>query len=207
MKQLPGMAVVVLLLVAAGCGPKVMVPPRIDLMQHEVVGIVEFSSSSEGRLGSYATGRFMEAVRRDQGMVRIVDLGPENELLEEVGAEKFDQETFQRLAETHELATVFVGQLDVSDVRPDITITPGLGFMDFSAEVDATLTVQMVETSSGASIWNGTATATKKVGGVSIFGREHFAFDAKDPDKAYGELVRALVEKVSRDFRVTWERR
>ena len=49
MKQTLGLVMVsVLLTMVLGCGPKAMVPPVIDLKQHEVIGIIEFSSSSEG---------------------------------------------------------------------------------------------------------------------------------------------------------------
>ena len=50
---------VAVLLAATGCGPKVRVPPKIDLAQHEVVGVITFRSSNEGLLGSYATGKFI----------------------------------------------------------------------------------------------------------------------------------------------------
>lgn len=201
-----GMAAV-LMAVMSGCGPKVMVPPKIDLKQHEVIGIIEFRSSSEGELGSYATRKFTEAARRDQGMVRIVELGSEVEVLEGVGHDRLDQATFKALGEKYEISTIITGELVVSDVRPDITITPGFGHMSFAAEVDAELTVQMAETATGASIWSGSASTTREVGHVSVFGGKTFAFDAEDPEKAYGKLVDALVEKVTKDFRVTWKRK
>ena len=70
-------AVLLLSIAAAlGCGgSKVMVPPRIDLQQHELLGIIEFSSNQKGELAPLATQRFMEEVRRDQGLVRIVRSG------------------------------------------------------------------------------------------------------------------------------------
>ncbi len=199
--------VAVLLAAVLGCGPKVMVPPKIDLREHEVVGIVEFRSSSEGELGPYATRKFMERAREDQGMVRIVELGSEAEVLKVVGADRLDQATFKALGDKHKVATIITGELTVSDVRPEITITPGLGYMSFAAEVDAALSARMVETATGASIWSGSASDTKRVGHVSVFGGEAFAFDAEDPEKAYGKLVDALVEKATEDFRVTWERK
>jgi len=64
---------VLILLLIIGCGKKVMIPPRIDLSDHEIVGIIEFSCSENGKLGSLATSRFMEFARRDQGMIRIRD--------------------------------------------------------------------------------------------------------------------------------------
>jgi len=199
--------IAVLFIAVIGCGPKVMIPPRIDLKQHEVIGIIEFKFSSKGKLGTLATKKFTEEVRRDQGLVRIVSLGSETETLKTVGYERFNQAAFKALGKEHDVKTILTGELIVSDVRPNIKISPGLSFVSFSAKVDATLNVQMIETSSGASIWNSSASDTKKVGSISIFGGKNFAFDADDPEKAYGKLVNSLVDKVTRDFRVTWERK
>lgn len=192
--------------VIIGCGKKVMVPPRIDLSDHEMIGIIEFECSEKGKLGALATSRFMEFARHDQGMIRIIELGTESEVLKKIGHNKLNQEAFKEIGEEYEVRTIFIGELIVSDVRPDIKITPGLGYMGFGAEVDATLSAQMVETVSGASVWNNSASATREVGHVSIFGGSSFAFDAEDPDKAYGKLINHLVDRVTIDFQVTWVR-
>ncbi len=197
---------ILILLLIAGCSKKVMVPPRIDLSDYEIVGIIEFSCSENGKLASLATSRFMEFARLDQGMIRIIDLGTETEVLKKIGHNKLNQEAFIEIGETYEVATIFTGELIISDVRPDITITPGLGYMGFGAEVDATLSAQMIETVTGASIWNNSGSATRSVGHVSIFGGSAFAFDAEDPDKAYGKLVNELVDRVTTDFQITWRR-
>ncbi|MGB2698437.1 MAG: hypothetical protein WBD28_11350 [Candidatus Zixiibacteriota bacterium] len=181
-----------------------MVPPTIDLKQHEVIGIIEFSSSSEGELGPLATREFIEMARQDQGIVRIVELGSEADVLKEIGSDRLDPATFKALGEKYQVSTIITGELLVSDVRPDIKITPGGGFMSFGAEVDASLSAQMVETPTGASIWSSSANATQSVGNVSVFGGKAFSFDAEDPEKAYGKLVDALVEEITKDFRVTW---
>ena len=188
-------------------GTKVMVPPRIDLHQHEVLAIIEFSSSREGELGPLATARFMEAVRVDQGLVRIIDLGPENEALRSVGAARLDRNAYQALGQANEVNTIFTGELEISDIRPAIQITSNLANMGVAADVDATLTVQMIETASGASVWSRSASVTKRVGQVSVLGTRDIVFDAENPERAYGELVDALVGAVTGEFRVTWERR
>jgi hypothetical protein len=64
----------------------------------------------------------------------------------------------------------------------------------------------MVETESGASLWNTSSSATREIGYVSMWEGGGFVFDAEDPEKAYGDLVNYLVEDASRDFRVTWRR-
>ena len=74
-----------------GCGSRVRVPPKIDLKLHEVIGIIEFKSSNEGKLASLATRRFTEEARQDQGMVRIVNLGTESEALKAIGRDRLDQ--------------------------------------------------------------------------------------------------------------------
>jgi hypothetical protein len=196
-----------LLAVALDCGKRVMIPPRIDLKDHEVIGIIEFKCSNEGKLAPLATRRFTEAIRADQGMVRIVDLGTEKDVLKAVNQKRLDQDAFKAIGEKYGVSTIFAADLIVSDVRPKISITPGFGVMSFSAEVAATLAVRMVEAASGASVWNSSADARQEVGGVTIFGGKAFAFNADDPDEAYGDLVDALVYKTTRDFRVTWERR
>ncbi len=196
----------VLMIMGIRCGSKVMVPPRIDLREHEVIGITEFRFSSKGNLGAFATRRFTEAARRDQGMVRFVNLGSEPEILKTVGYELLNPAALKAIGKEHNLKTILTGELVVSDIRPNIKITPGLGYLSFTAEVDATLSVQMFETSTGASIWSGSASDTKTVGNISIFGGKNFAFDAKDPEKAYGNLVNSLVAEVTRDFRVSWRR-
>jgi hypothetical protein len=183
-----------------------MVPPRIDLQQHEVLAIIEFNSNKEGELGPLTTTRFMEWVRLDQGLVRILELGIEQEALREVGSTRLNADAYKSLGAEHDIATIFTGQLEISDIRPTVNITSDLRSFGAAADVDATLTVQMIETATGASIWNRSASVTKRVGYVSVLGGRDISFDADDPERAYGELVDALLDLVTKDFRVTWAR-
>jgi hypothetical protein len=198
------------LLIAMGAlhcpGKKVMVPPRIDLKDFEVLGIIEFTSNKQGKMADLTTQRFMDMAREDQGIVRIIDLGTQKAMLKEIGENKLDQEAYGKIGAAKNVATLIVGQLTVSDVRPDITLTPGLGVMSFAADVDAALSVQMIEASTGATLWSSSSKASERVGEVTIFGLKDFAFDADEPDKAYGKLVDELVWRVTHDFRVRWVR-
>ena len=199
--------ILALMLAATHCGRKVMVPPRIDLREHEVVGMIHFECESKGELAPFTTRKFTEAIRRDQEMIRIIDLGTKAEVLREIGHDKLSKAAFQAIGEEYDVATVFTGELLISDVRPNLAI--GLLFiagMSVSAEVDATLDAQMVETESGASLWSTSVSETREIGHVSIWEGGGFAFDAEDPERAYGKLVNALVEDASVDFRVTWRR-
>lgn len=192
--------------IVGGCGTRVMVPPRISLAEHEVLGVIEIRSSVRGELGSITTKRFIEAARRDQGMVRIVRLGTERQVLSELGERRMDEAAFQKLGESRELRTLLVGELEISDVRPNISISPGFESASISAEVDATLSVEMIETATGASLWSASASQTQTVGHISVTGGRNFVFDAADPERAYGTLVNSLVAVVARDFQVSWVR-
>lgn len=205
MKRTIFLVVIFAIIGALACGRKVMVPPRIDLTQHEIVGIIQFESENKGNLASYTTKRFTEAIRRDQAMIRIVDLGTDADVLTAIGHDRFSKAAFQEIGEKFDVATVIVGELLVSDVRPNISVALIFG-MSVSAEVDATLDAKMVETETGASLWSTSVTATREIGHVSVWEGGGFIFDAEDPERAYGKLVNALVEDASRDFRVTWRR-
>jgi len=214
MKRTSALGAVVLLGVLAtlACGTKtqtvnVMVPPRIDLTQHEMIGVIEFGSDAEGELGELATRRFTESARRDQGMIRMVGFGPSDAALETVDRHELDPEAFRALGQEHGVRTILVGTLTISDIRPDFSIASSLRSGSITAQVEATLNVELIEADSGASIWSRSANASQKVAHVSVFGGKQFAFDASDPERAYGGLVDTLVRQVTRDFQVSWERR
>lgn len=191
---------------ACGGGRWVQIPPAIDLARHEILGVIEFTSENKGTLVAYTTQTVIEEMRADQGMIRIVELGPGEEVLESVGRTRLDREAFQAIGERHGLTTIVTGELEVSNVRPAVRLSPNLRDLSAAADVDARLNVRMIETESGASIWSRTAEATRRVGHVRLIGGS-VDFDADDPERAYGELVRALAELATADFKVTWEKR
>ncbi|MHC4425897.1 MAG: hypothetical protein ACYSYV_07360 [Planctomycetota bacterium] len=199
-------AATLLTLAIQGCTERVLAPPRIDLKEHEVVGIIEFDCSGQGELGPFLTHRFVDAVRRDQELVRIVLLGTPADVLADIGLSRLDQNAFKAIGQKHQIKTVFTGNLVVSDVKPSVAIGQSLTYFGVSADVDATLNTQMVETDTGASLWSRSARAVQRIGGVEIFGDKSFTFDADDPEDAYGRLADNLVEAVTHDFRCRWIR-
>jgi hypothetical protein len=199
-------AAALLTLAIQGCTERVLAPPRIDLKQHEVVGIIEFDCSDQGELGPFLTHRFVDAIRRDQELVRIVLLGTPEDILADIGQSSLDQNAFKTIGQKRQIKTVFTGNVIVSDVKPSIEIGQSLTSIGASADVDAILNTQMVETDTGASIWSRSARGVQRIGGVEIFGDKSFTFDADDPENAYSRLADSLVEAVTHDFRGHWIR-
>src|SRR5512144_218058 len=93
-------------LAACGCGSRVMVPPRIDLRAHEIIGVIEFPCASQDALGPLATGRFIEAARQDQGMVRFTRLGTEGEVLQTIAQSRLDPGAFKAIGEKYGVKTI-----------------------------------------------------------------------------------------------------
>jgi hypothetical protein len=207
MRKALAIVAMVLVSAAAGCGSgriRVMVPPRIDLKAHEVIGVIEFNCSAENELGPLGTQRFIDAARQDQGMVRIVKLGTEGEVLEAVGQDRLDPAAFKAAGQKYGVQTIVTGDLVFSEVRPKVSIGRSLTHIGVAADVEATLTVQMVEAASGASLWSRSAGATERIGGAS-FSKDSVGLAVDDPENAYVRLVNSLVYAVTPDFRPTWE--
>jgi len=211
MKRAPALVGLVVLVGILGCSHRppvqtVMVPPRFDLTPHQMIGVMEFDCDAKGKLASLATRRFTEMARRDQGMLRMMDLGTSRKALRAAGQAAWSPASYKAVGAANDVQTIFTGTLSISSVRPDISLAGALRSGHVSARVDAELVVQLVETGTGASLWSGSARASGSLGHISVFRGGEFVFDAADPDRAYGGLVDELVEQVTRDFRATWVR-
>ncbi|NIM02345.1 MAG: hypothetical protein GTN89_16455 [Acidobacteria bacterium] len=184
----------------AGCAGKnrtqyqtVQVPPHIDLTAHELIAVIQFDSSGNDELGPLATRRFTDFARRDQGLVRMLRV-------DDPETDRRDSTALRQIGERHGARSVFIGRVEISDVRPNVSIARTLRSGSVTANVDATLTVDLVETETGASIWSASARVTREIGHLSVYDGKRFTIDAEDPEQAYGSLVDALVGQVTRDF-------
>jgi nitrogen regulatory protein PII len=210
MARLPVRSLAVFSLVAlAGCASnpparRVWVGPHVDLHAYEVIGMVQFTSSSKGELGAVATRRFAEAARRDQDMLRMVEIGSPKQALASTGGTQWTAEACRAIGRQNGVKSMFRGTLTVSKVRPSVQLSALFRSGQVTATVDATLEVEMIESETGASIWSRSASATRPMGQVSVYNGHEFGFDAADPDTAYGDLVDALVSQVTRDFQGYW---
>lgn len=187
----------------AGCAATryetITYPPRVDLKQHEMIGVVEFSSPDQKELASMVTARFMEAARSEQGMVRMVSL--------HVDGPRPDAARLRELAHEHGLQTIVLGDLRVSKVKPTVSVSDSLSSANVSGAIEATLAVEILEPSTGASLWSASGRTRETIGAVSVQGVKNVSFGGVRPDAAYAEMVDNLVAQVTRDMHSTWERR
>jgi len=192
---------------AAGCGGShsVLVPPRLDLQPYGRVGLFTFTAQgAKGSLNELATERFSEAMLNGQSGIEVLELGTADTLLQRVGEAEFGPAAAQAVGKARGLPAVFVGHLTVSNIKPSGGLL-GLSTPFVQATVSVELSVRLMSTQSGGTLWRSSAAASDKVGGLAIVnGEPHFA--AKNPNDAYGQLVDRLVYAVTRDLRPTWER-
>jgi len=195
--------VTTLVLLFTGCA-RVYVQPAIDLKPHEVIGIIEFKTDAKGDLGEFVTQKFVQSVTEDQDEIKIVELGTEKDVLEAVGMTHLGPDALEAIGDKYDLNTVFTGNLDVAEATPSCGFGPG--YASFEAKVNARLTARLVETATGGTIWSNSARDERTVAGIEKFGHD-FAFNAEDPEKAYGDMARSLCRHITHDFRGHWEHR
>jgi hypothetical protein len=133
----------------------------------------------------------------------IYELGTESKVLADVQKSALDMDAIKAACQKYGVKSIITGELFVSDVRPKVDIGFGLSSVRVKAEVEANLTAKLVD-ASGATVWTGSSQAKETVGEVGVFSGGNFSFDAKDPESAYGPLIRSLTYRATRDFRNTW---
>jgi hypothetical protein len=194
---------VVLLLAGACASHRVLVPPRVDLVPYGSVGLVTFTiEKAKGPLHEFATRRFSEEILAAQRGIEVLELGPADSVLRRTGQTTLGPAAARALGGDDGVPAVFFGHLRVSDVKPKGGLI-GLTMPHIEATVSAELSVELLSTRSGGTLWRGSAATTEKVGSLAIIGGEPY-FSARDPNDAYGRLVNRLVAAVTRDFRSTW---
>ncbi len=99
---------------------------------------------------------------------------------------------------------VFFGALQISDIKPRINIASIITSATASADVEALLSAKLIAAKDGTTLWADSARDRQSVGQISIFRGGGIFFDARDPEEAYGDLVRSLAHKATRDFQ--WRR-
>jgi hypothetical protein len=181
------------------------VPPRVDLHEFETIGIIQFESAAKGNLPAFATQRFIEALQESQPGVRVLELGRASEIegLDDTG--RIDHRAVKKIGDKYDVDALVVGDLLVKDVRPRVDIMQTITTMSVAADVDAGLTVRLLETDQGATVWTRSTNATRTVAQVGVSGKI-VRFDAQHPETAYGELVNALVYDITYDFRPSYVR-
>ncbi len=178
------------------------IPARLDLAPYGRVAIVTFTADQpNSTLSAMATQRFAEVLLASQAGIELLELGVADSSLRALAERGDGTALAQALGRDKDVPAVFIGQIKMSGVKPR-------GHLDASginmnASVSAELTVRLLSTRTGGTVWRSSSVANGTVGRVDI-SRRLPSVAIRDKEETYGEVVGQLVTDVTRDLRPTW---
>jgi hypothetical protein len=178
------------------------VPARLDLAPYGRVAIVTFGTDqTNSAISSLATQRFAEALLANQTGVELLELGSADSTLKALASSTDGVALAKTLGKERNVPAVFVGYLKVSNVKPRGHIDAS--GMNVRAGISAELTVRLLSTSTGGTVWRSSSVASGTLGALNISDRLP-SIGMRDKNEAYGEMVSQLISEVTRDLRPTW---
>jgi len=198
---------VLILFTFISCGPKVLVPPEIDLLPYENVGLISFSvENAEGQLDEMATQRFLQEITRFQRGVQVIELGSLDEVLGKINKASMDHEAMRAIGEYFGITSFFHGKIKISDVKPDIDIASLIKSLRVRASFNISMTARLYSTETGATLWTDSVFRKESLAHMSMSQDQIPYFDVKDQDETQKILVEHMVYELTRDFRPTKRR-
>ena len=190
-------------LALSACASKYsQVPARLNLAPYGRIALVTFTADHQNSgIGTLATQRFAEALLANQTGVELLELSSTDSILKGIGSSSDGVALAKALGKDQNIPAVFVGSLKVSDVKPRGHID-GSG-VNLRAGVSAELTVRLLSTSTGGTVWRSSSVASGTLGRVTISGQLP-SIGVRDKDEAYNEMVSRLISEVTQDLRPTW---
>jgi hypothetical protein len=188
-------------------GPMVLVPPEIDLLPYERIGLISFSvENAEGQLDEMATQRFLQDITRFQRGVLIIELGPLDEVLGKINKASLDHEAMSAIGEHFGVTSFFHGKIKVSDVKPDVDIAALIKSLSVRASFNISMSARLFSAETGATLWTDSVLRNESLANMSIGQDQIPYFDVRDQDETTKILVERMIYELTRDFRPTKRR-
>jgi len=199
--------VLIIMFLFFGCGPVVLIPPEIDLIPFERVGLISFSlENAAGRIDEIATQRFLQEITFYQRGAQIIELGTLDDVLAKINKSAIDQEAASAIGEQFGVTSFFYGNVSVSDVKPQIDISMLIKSMRVQAVFSISATARFLSTETGATLWTDSVQRSDSLAYLSMEQGQIPYFDVRDQETTYRELIERLIHALTRDFRPTKRR-
>lgn len=205
----------VFILFFLGCGPKMMIPPNVDLRKYQSVGFIDFVCDNEGNLDDCVSERFLETLSGYQKDAPIIKLGNQEEVLKSVAAIQMDEKAIQAIGRKYTVSTILTGTVHVVEVKGIVEVdqepkTESGGIRpegrSMEAMVKISISAGLWETGQGTTVWTASASGREKVERVSMLTDGKVLFDARDYRLAYRDLVKPIIKTISTDFKTRKKR-
>jgi hypothetical protein len=190
----------------AGCSSKTVtetVPPRVDLKNFPVIGMVGFVGTPDN-LGQDSTQKFMSRVQASQTGLRLLELGPLEQVLGAIGHNELDHQAIKAIGRKYGVAAVFTGTVSFSEVRPDLKVSPNLTSLSAQAKIDGRMSSKLWDTANGATIWTNSSWGSWSVAGVSLTSMGATGVTLSTPAEQRDRILMELIRALDRDFWPTY---
>ena len=188
----------------ASCAKTVSVyhPPHFDLARFGRIWIITFSDNAQPSVAQYATERFQNHIHSAQTGIPIVELGTEEQVLKSIGSSQLDLEAIESIGQRYGVSAVFSGSIVYSDVQTNVNLKDISEFKaSVNATLNATLSVKLIETEGGATVWSSSASWKRNLGKISVDQSTGISLGTKGYDDAHRKLIPDMVQDVTSDFR------
>ncbi len=176
-------------------------PPAFDLAPLRRVGLATFAQEkAEGPLAEMATQQFLEEIFRWQ-RVEVVELGPLQEALRSVGADRPDKAAYRAIGDRFGVAAVFTGRIRVSDIRPEVDILALVRHLSVRATFNVFLSATLTSADSGGVMWTDSIERRGEAAHIGVGPGGIFDFGLRDQEENYRRILRRMVYDIARDFR------
>ena len=216
----------VVILFFLGCGPKLMIPPNVDLRNYPSVGFIDFVCDNEGNLDDCVSERFVETLRGYQKDAHIIHLGSQEEVLKSVAEIQMDEKAIQAIGRKYNVSTILTGTVHVVEVKGIIELQPDLGAESgirpgarstesgglqaegrrLKAIAEISVSARLCETGYGTTLWTTSESGKEEVKEVFMPPDGKVLFDASDYRFAYRDLVRPIIKTITADFKIRYKR-
>jgi hypothetical protein len=194
----------------ASCTKTVRVsePPRVDLTHIGRLGLITFSDNAKPSVADYATGQFQDQIHSAQALIPIVEIGTKKDVLKSIGLKQLDSAATRKIGEKYHVSALFIGDLVYSEVKPHVNLNDLVNLKaNVSETLNATLSVKLIETEGGATVWSNSTSWKRKLGGVSVSEDTGISIANSGYEDAYRKLVPDMVYDITRDFRERYVRK
>ena len=192
----------------AGCaGPKVRVPPRVDLRGWTGIGLITVHSTGPSNVEVRATQELMQAIHASQPGVALLELGEQRRVLSKVGSHDLDPDAVRAIGARYGVDAILVAHLELTEAKPKLRVSTSLDALSAEARIRGAFDARLLRTSNGATVWTTGSHGSRSIAHLRAQRRSPVAFGAGDAEQAYVELVRSLVYEATHELRPTWQRR
>jgi hypothetical protein len=194
------------MLALSACGAHyAQVPARLNLEPYGRVALVTFSTEQPDKQqwSTMATQRFAEALLATQSHIELIEVPVSDSTARALAQADDPSELLAAIGRERRVPAVFLGRLSVSGVKPKGGLINAARGLKVQAEVSAQLSVRLLSTGTGGTMWRSSSIANGTVGRVALADATP-SVAIRNPDDTYGELVGELVHNVTRDLRPTF---